>query len=274
MSMYLGDFLEDATVYIPFTTNASDGTRADFSASLEEADIVVLKDGAAMTLDSSSIVISTSLGSRVGFHVVAIDMSVDADFTIGAEYAAVLYPSDETVDSKEPVGVLATWSCQNRTVDVGRISGDSAAADNAESFFDGTGYGEILQRTTIATLASQTSFTLTAGSADNDAYNDCTIVIQDASTAAQKAIGIVKDYTGSTKTVTLLADPGIFTMAANDIVTILAPDFLTRYIAAACTAVLSGAGTGTETVKGVDGSTTRLTVTADSSGNRTAVTYG
>lgn len=153
------------------------------------------------------------------------------------------------------------------------ISGDSDAADNAESFFDGTGYGAVLQRTTIATLASQTSFTLTAGSADDNAYNDCTIVIQDASTAAQKAIGIVKDYTGASKTVTLLADPGVFTMATTDIVTILAPDFLTRYIAAICHGIVTGAGTGTEIFKGIDG-TTRATVAVDASGNRSSVTYG
>src|SRR3990167_3434781 len=102
------------------------------------------------------------------------------------------------------------------------ISGDATAADNLESEYDGTGYGHILQRTTIATLASQTSFTLTAGSADNDAYNGCVIVIQDATTAAQKAVGVILDYTGATKTVTLLTDPAVFTIATTDIVTILA----------------------------------------------------
>lgn len=130
--LYLGDFLSGATVYIPFTTNASDGTRTNLSASLEEADVVVLKNGAAMTLDANSIIISTSLGSRVGFHVVAIDMSIDSDFTTGAEYAAYLYPSDETVDSKAPVGVLATWSCENRTVKAlkdGSISAATLASD-------------------------------------------------------------------------------------------------------------------------------------------------
>lgn len=80
--------------------------------------------------------------------------------------------------------------------------------------------------TTIATLATQTSFTLTAGSADDDAYNNCTIVIEDVSTATQKAVGIISDYTGATKTVTLKYDPGIFTMAATDKVYILAENAL------------------------------------------------
>jgi len=79
-----------------------------------------------------------------------------------------------------------------------------------------------LNYTTIATLASQTSFTLTAGSANNDAYNGCTIIIQDVSTAAQVAVGTVSDYTGSSKTVTLGADPlAAFVMEATDKVLIL-----------------------------------------------------
>ena len=44
-------------------------------------------------------------------------------------------------------------------------------------------------------------------------------------------------------------------------------------IAAAVAGKISGAGTGTEAFKGLDGSTTRAVVTVDSSGNRSAVSY-
>lgn len=114
--IYLSDFPEDATVYFLFTTNAGDGGRESFSATLEEADIVIFKDGSAMTLDASTITITNDIGGRVGVHAVSVDMSNDADFTTGAEYAAVLYASDETLDSQAPAGVLAHWSCENRTV--------------------------------------------------------------------------------------------------------------------------------------------------------------
>lgn len=79
-----------------------------------------------------------------------------------------------------------------------------------------------LQVTTIATLASQTSFTLTAGSADNDAYNRCLVVVTDATTSTQKAVGRIADYVGSTKTITLVSNPGIFTMATGDSISIVA----------------------------------------------------
>ncbi len=82
--------------------------------------------------------------------------------------------------------------------------------------------GVVANATTIATLASQTSFTLTAGSADDNAYNNCVVEFEDASTAAQRCMGVVKDYTGSSKTVTLWYDPGVFTMQATDKVRIKA----------------------------------------------------
>lgn len=87
----------------------------------------------------------------------------------------------------------------------------------------GLDFGTLTYQTTIATLASQTSFTLTAGSADNDAYNGWLAVVTDVSTHAQRAVGVVGDYTGATKTVTLLNDPAVFTMAVGDYVT-LVPD--------------------------------------------------
>lgn len=47
-----------------------------------------------------------------------------------------------------------------------------------------------------------------------------------------------------------------------------------KYIAASAAGKLSGAGTGTEVLKGLDGTTTRITATVDASGNRTAITLG
>jgi len=85
--------------------------------------------------------------------------------------------------------------------------------------------------TTIATLASQTSFTLNAGSTDDGAYNNCTIVIEDAATATQKVVGLISNYVGSTKTITLKYDPGIFTIAITDKVYILAENALKATLA-------------------------------------------
>lgn len=145
MTVNLGDLLEDSNVNFFFTTNNGSGGRVQFdvpagTGSLEAADITIYKDGEAMTLDAGSITIIHDFDSKTGLHKVTVDMSVDADFTKGSDYAAVLYPDLETVDSQNVVAVLAYWSCENRPVDATRISGDATAADNLESMYDGTGY--------------------------------------------------------------------------------------------------------------------------------------
>jgi len=111
----------------------------------------------------------------------------------------------------------ATWASGTDTLEAIRDRGDAAWTTGA-----GGSSPQVLQNTTIATLASQTSFTLTAGSADDDAYNNQMIIIEDQSTGTQKAIGLISDYTGSTKTVTLSVDPAVFTMATGDTVDIIA----------------------------------------------------
>ncbi|MEW8120075.1 MAG: hypothetical protein AB2792_23185 [Candidatus Thiodiazotropha sp.] len=108
----------------------------------------------------------------------------------------------------------------------------SGATDSLEAIRDRgdaawtTGAGgtppDLLQSTTIATLTSQTVFTLTAGSADDDAYNGHYVVVTDQSTSTQKAVGQISDYVGSTRQVTLSADPAIFTMAVGDTVDVIA----------------------------------------------------
>lgn len=105
-------------------------------------------------------------------------------------------------------------------VNVAAISGDTTAADNLESGYDGTGWNGVLQGGTL-TVGTQTSVTLSAGSADNDAYNGCLMVIQDATDAFQKAVVSISDYVGSTKVATLAAAPS-FTIATSDKFTILA----------------------------------------------------
>ena len=157
----------------------------------------------------------------------------------GADIASIL--TDTTaieVDTQDIQSRLPAALVSGRIdANVGAISDDATAADNLELMYDGTGYidptapasrsqissadASILQDTTIATLATQVSFTLTDGSSDDDAYNGCLIVIEDASTSTQKAVVIVDDYEGSGKTITLRAAPA-FTIAVSDKVTIIA----------------------------------------------------
>jgi hypothetical protein len=81
----------------------------------------------------------------------------------------------------------------------------------------------VMHSTTIATLDLQSDFTLADGSADDDAYNGCLVVIRDSATATRRCMGFVKDYTGATRRVVLAIIPGVagFVMEAGDFVDII-----------------------------------------------------
>ena len=125
-------------------------------------------------------------------------------------------------DSDDPVNnsIVAKLAASD-----GDWSGMDPATDAHEALRDNQSDGlapQRLQSTTIATLATQTSFTLTAGSADDDAYQDAYCIVTDQSTAEQKCMGFISAYTGGSKTITLAADPGVFTMATGDTIDIMA----------------------------------------------------
>lgn len=164
-------------------------------------------------------------------HVIIID-------TYGNSLAQHEFDLDDAItvsggcvhaDMRKISGVVPAQATSHFGVNVVKISEDETAADNLEKAYDGTGYGIVLQQTTIATLASQTSFTLTAGSSNNNAYQHCMLIVEDSAAAAQKAVGYIDAYTGDTKTVTLVKDPAIFTMAEGDKVTIIATSLFLQH---------------------------------------------
>lgn len=202
--MYLGDFPVGSTIYIPFATYGKTNGESITMTGLAVTDIEIFKNGNATArasdagvtlLDTDGTDFAGIVGAH-GFSINTADNTAANFFTAGADYWVIV--SSVTVDSQTVNFIAATFSIENR-----RTAGE-------------------LIRTTIATLSSQTSFTLTAGSADNNTYVGCTAIISDIASGIQKAVGYVSAYTGSTRTVTLGADPGIFTMAAGDNITILA----------------------------------------------------
>jgi hypothetical protein len=188
---------------------------------------------------------------RQTFQVLAenvYDAWFAASATAGTDLAAVLVDTSTTLDDFLDTEVAAILSDTNAilvdtstTLDdlidteigtiVTAVGTTIPAAVTAVDDFVDTEIADIRRAigpatTTIATLASQTSFTLTAGSADDNAYNGFALNVIDQSTATQIEVGVVSDYTGATKTVTLAADPGVYTIATGDNVVLL-PAFLT-----------------------------------------------
>ena len=142
--------------------------------------VVSIYRSGSTTESTAGVVLTQAFDTHVGLHHVSVDTSADSFYTRAGDYFAILTAG--TVDGVTIVGrVIGQFSIENR----------------------GHGDRSLLQSTSINVLSSQTSFTLSEGSADNDAYNNATIIIKDATTPTQKAWTKVLDYVGSTKTIKL-----------------------------------------------------------------------
>jgi len=189
-----------------------DGIQAD----TEDLQTQVGTAGAGLTAVPWNAAWDAEVQSEVNDALVALGL----DHLVGAAVTGTDVVDNSIIAQLVSSSATADWDTYVNTTESLQAIRDRGDA----SWVTGAGGTppQLLQETTIATLASQTSFTLTAGSADNDAYNDQICVIEDSVTAVQKAVGIISDYTGSTKTVTLSADPAVFTMAVGDTIRIIA----------------------------------------------------
>ena len=189
---------------------------------------VTLKAGVQFTLATTD---------AVRFYMTPNPIVITADIngtgvTVGAISTGVITADAIAVDaigeSEIATDAITALEIAADTIGSSELAADSItsselATNAVAEIVDALGIS--LVQTTIATLASQVDFTLTAGSPDDNAYNGRLVVILDASTSTQKAVGRIRDYVGSTKQVLLQFDPGIFTMATTDTVTILASEF-------------------------------------------------
>ncbi len=137
----------------------------------------------------------------------------------------ILVDTGTTLDTKLNDIQGASFSSGTDSLEAIRDRGDAAWTTGA-----GGSDRLLMVDTTIATLATQTNFTLTAGSADDKAYENLSIVVEDVSASTQKAVGMVLTYTGATKTV-VLKEALAFTIAATDKVYILAENSLKSTVA-------------------------------------------
>lgn len=218
------------TLYVPFATyDSNDPTASVTTTGLATTDIEIYKDGGTTQrasdsgyalLDTDGIDFDTITGVH-GFSVNLADNTTAGFYAAGSQYWIVV--SSITVDTGTINFIAATF----------RI-----------------GYEDAILNTTIATLSSQTSFTLTAGPAEDDALNGCVCCIHDVASAVQCGFAVISDYVGSTKTVTLTAGT-TFTAAAADNISIFYPANA-RWIGATAqtgrdigASVLLSSGTGT-----------------------------
>ncbi len=188
---------------------------------------------------SVAVALSEGSGGAVGFYTVSDAALVTAGLSSAGTYSFKVFsgstPSTTANDTLLATGVLP-WSGSveiGAPANVTQVSGDATAADNAEFYFDGTGYGVHVLGTEMTNVQSATVFDLSAGSSTNDFYKGCTITTGGGS---NRAIGYVASYVGATKTVTVDWAGATGFTADTGAVQISLPGYATDDRAAASTA--------------------------------------
>lgn len=189
------------TFDVKFCTAAPD---TGAPATLSGTPVVSAYVGNSTTQITAGITLSVDFDGVTGLNNVRVVATTGNGYADGTDVSLVI--TTGTVDGNSAVGYVI----ENFTI--GRSAANTATKPLARAAY--------LVDTTIASLSSQTSFTLTAGSADDDAYNGMAFIFTDASTANQKGVAFCSDYVGSTRTVTLEAGPD-FTIATSDLVTVV-----------------------------------------------------
>lgn len=237
----LGIVQPGTTLYIPFHTfDSNDPSASATLTGLAVTDIEIYKDGSVTqrASDAGYALLDTDgidFDATTGIHGISVDLADNTTagfYASGSQYWVVI--ASVTVDAATVNFVLCTF----------RI-----------------GYPGARLNTTIATLASQTSFTLTVGPAEDNALNGCYCLIHDVASAVQQGHAIISAYTGASKTVTLAAGT-TFTAAATDNIAIMGMAPLQPTVAARTLDVSAGGEAGVDWANvGTQGSTVNLTAT-------------
>lgn len=171
---HLGTVPAGTTLYIPFATYDSNDPSASVTLTgLAVTDIEIYKDGSVTqrASDAGYTLLDTDgidFDGITGIHGFSIDLSDNTDagfYAVGSQYWVVV--SSVTVDAATVNFIAATFRigpaeglAGYQPVDVAAISADATAANNAESFFDGTGYaGTNNVIPTVTTLTGHTAQT-------------------------------------------------------------------------------------------------------------------
>jgi len=177
------------------------------SATQAQIDSIETDAAASVGYLTSLTTVASTISAKLGaFTATGLNTVLGALRAIAAKFAAGT-PTD-----------LSTGTTYDNTTD-----SMEAIRDRGDAAWAGGGGADsaLMLATTIATVTSPTVLVLTAGSSDNDVYNDQLVIITDAVTSTQKAMVRVLDYVGSSKTLTLASTPG-FVVEAGDAISIIA----------------------------------------------------
>ncbi len=113
---YVGDFVDDATVYIPFNTFDSNDPSASVTiTNLAAGDVEVWKNGVVQTTPGAGVTLTLNIGANNGSHLIAVDTSNTTDvgwFATGNDYQVRI--NGTTVDGATINAWVGSFSIENR----------------------------------------------------------------------------------------------------------------------------------------------------------------
>jgi hypothetical protein len=225
---------------------------ADLSTDAEIADAVwdeVINTGHAVA-NSAAVDLVSVLADTNELQVDDYPTSIAA---VKSDTAAILVDTGTTLDGRIPAALVGGRMDAN----VGAISTDATAADNAEAFFDGTGYAgtnNVIPLVTTTTTA--TNVTTVNGLAAN--VITATAIAADAIGASELAADALAEIADAVLD-EVFEGTTTFRQAL-------------RIVYAALAGKAAGGGTTTVTFRDIADSKNRISATVDANGNRTAIT--
>lgn len=273
-----------ATTHDPSTSGSADATSINYEVYEQTTGTPIVASTAMSKLNDAG---------TLGFYANSLTLSAANGYEDGKDYGILI---EATVGG---VAAATHHHFRVKVLDVNavEISGDSAAADNAESFFDGTGYAGtnnvIPTVTTLTGHTPQTGDNYARLGAPAGASVSADIAALPAATDIVSG-GAITTSGGAVSNVTLVATTTTNTdMRGTDSANTTTPpttgqitaailaaayegsttvqDFL-RLVSSAQFAKLAGAGTTTVTIRDIADTKARITATVDADGNRTAIT--
>jgi len=136
----------------------------------------LLLDGAASAGDPWLTALPGAYGAGTAGNIIG-NLNNLSTVQMRSEMDAALLAYDSPTDAEfiaRSVPSDTYFNASTDTVDVGAISGDAFAADNAERFFDGTGYnGENNTIGAVTTVSILNGYTLRTGTCDSGSTTTC-----------------------------------------------------------------------------------------------------
>lgn len=253
----------ESTLYFWFAANTTSGSGGDGASPAADVRLAGAAVDAIPTLSPTPTLL-THANYSAGCYEVAVAATTGNGFAADNTYAVFCTLA---IDSQNPTGFIGSFDLKPVIADAIKISGDTTAADNLESDYDGTGYTKA--NSAVGTCTANTDMRGT-DSANTTTPPTVTEIRTEMDTNSVKMAPsqTLNDYKAT----------GFSTHSAADVLTATVEGTLElkqamQVIMAFAATKVSGGGTTSIVFRDHADTKNRVTMTVDTDGNRSAVTY-